>query len=220
MRQLMTKNAKKELIDISRFLFSADATIKDNQRETHLHILRKYEVVRGGVVIKPETDLFKLTSGKVLTLRIPPDFFKFDKRHETARQIFAKLIYQAGQDNNVKKGNDRKISVSKLLDAVENIPSYETVMTGKRPRPAELIIDPLSRGLQYLHDTGLIKYSFMSNGQEVTPAAIPRNYQDFIALDIYFEILNGSDRQRVAVKKKYQQKNRRRAYAKAKKNPR
>lgn len=215
-RYKMAKSAKKELAEIAEFLFYASSIIEDkNGVPMKMHVLRKFsDKVRGGVLIVPEDDVMKKLADKILVFHMSANAFKIDKRHETAWQIFEKLSRHAGQDYNIKRGIDKKIPVSKLLEKIERIPTYETVMKQEKKRPKLLIIDPLIRALDYLQDNGYIKYHFLKGKKALPKNELPSKYTDFIRLDLYFEIVGVDNRKRVAKKKDAKNEERRRSYAK------
>jgi len=204
-----TKQAKKELIKICEYLFNTDVTFQDG---TKAHILQLYKPETGGVTVVPVNFIgFKQ---HIVSRMVPADFFEFDSKHLTAQQVYNKLTFHSGMDQNIKRGTNNFLSIKSLLDEVPEIPSLEEVKASKRSRPVERIIQPLNRALIYLQDErGMIEFQYTDQkrspitGEKLAKAL--KDYDQFSGLYILFKLTDGDNLARYEKKRKAIQKERR-----------
>ena len=156
---------------------------------------RKY--IKGGYIMMRFTEDMANYLMHAYIMQYPVALQAIDERNPRAYNVGWKLALHHSMDNNRTKGTTNIISVTSLLEACGDIPSFEEVQVSKsRGHWRRRIKDPLEKALDAVQSSGVIinweycnsKGKPLEDGQITIP-----DYQTFIALYIHFEMKEEPD---------------------------
>lgn len=130
-------------------------------------------------------------------MQYPTALQAIDERNPRTYNVGWKLALHHSMDNNRAKGTANIISVTSLLDACGDMPSFEDIQASKnRGHWERLIKDPLEKALDAAQSSGVIvswEYCY-SKGIPLDDGQVTiSDYQTFIALYVHFEMMEEPD---------------------------
>jgi len=158
---------------------------KNTRDYQKMRVITSHGIQRGMIIVGFSPELADYLTHAYI-MQYPTALLKVDERNPNSYHVGRKLLLHHSIENNRRRGTANLISVSILLEACPNIPSYTDVMRGDR-HVDQQIVTPLENALNALP---FITWEY-SNAKGV---ALSENqlkkgsFADFITLYIHFTV--------------------------------
>lgn len=162
-----------------------------NQRDFEKRrIFEAVAIKRGVITLEFTAKMADYLTGAYLT-QFSTALFALDERNRNAYPLGRKILLHHGMDSNRKKGTANILSVSSLLQACPDIPSYEQVMSENRT-VAQRIKEPLEKALDSIP---FLTWEYAnSKGVPLTPEQLDStDWQSYSSLYVLFEVQGAPD---------------------------
>ena len=147
-------------------------------------------IINGYIVVNFTSQMAEYLTHAYVT-QYPLALFAVDGRQRAAYYAGKKLAFHYGLRQNQKKGSQNCISVSKLLEAIPEIPGIDVINEADAGHWARRIRIPLERALNALIQKGVLTYwkYCLSGKQEISDLEkYFSSYTEYTKLYIHFEL--------------------------------
>lgn len=190
------KRANAELAVLYSLSLSWTEPGKKQADYTDVRILQSKGIRGGYINMRFSEDIANYLTHAYI-MQYPTALQAIDERNPRTYNVGWKLALHHSMDNNRAKGTANIISVTSLLDACGDMPSFEDIQASKnRGHWERLIKDPLEKALDAAQSSGVIvswEYCY-SKGIPLDDGQVTiSDYQTFIALYVHFEMMEEPD---------------------------
>lgn len=203
------KRVKKD-IDNAVLTVSSITLFKRNDKETmmlSLSIIRSFSLKNGQAIAVVGEDLAEKLIEDGYIIKIPNALFELSDKKPSAYPVGRKLCLHWGIYNNVKRGQNDKLTVKTLLK-VADIQSYEEFKEKNNRNWKKIIATPFIDTLEYLESQNIITWHFERKGEKVEKKDIFSNftYHEFTELICKYELLQSESIEEMQKKIKERQR--------------
>ena len=190
------KRANAELALLYSLSLSWTEPGKKQADYTDVRILQSKGIRGGYINMRFSEDIANYLTHAYI-MQYPTALQAIDERNPRTYNVGWKLALHHSMDNNRAKGTANIISVTSLLDACGDMPSFEDIQASKnRGHWERLIKDPLEKALDAAQSSGVIvSWEYCnSKGIPLDDGQVTiSDYQTFIALYVHFEMMEEPD---------------------------
>ena len=190
------KRANAELALLYSLSLSWTEPGKKQADYTDVRILQSKGIRGGYINMRFSEDIANYLTHAYI-MQYPTALQAIDERNPRTYNVGWKLALHHSMDNNRAKGTANIISVTSLLDACGDMPSFEDIQASKnRGHWERLIKDPLEKALDAAQNSGVIvSWEYCnSKGIPLDDGQVTiSDYQTFIALYVHFEMMEEPD---------------------------
>lgn len=190
------KRANAELALLYSLSLSWTEPGKKQADYTDVRILQSKGIRGGYINMRFSEDIANYLTHAYI-MQYPTALQAIDERNPRTYNVGWKLALHHSMDNNRAKGTANIISVTSLLDACGDMPSFEDIQASKnRGHWERLIKDPLEKALDAAQSSGVIvSWEYCnSKGIPLDDGQVTISYyQTFIALYVHFEMMEEPD---------------------------
>ena len=155
-----------------------------------MRLFDRIGIINGYIVVNFTSQMAEYLTHAYVT-QYPLALLTVDGRQRAAYYAGKKLAYHYGLRQNQKKGSQNCISVSKLLEAIPEIPSIDVINKTDTGHWARRIRIPLERALNALIQKGVLTcWKYCLSGKQEIPdfEKYSVSYAEFNKLYIHFEL--------------------------------
>ena len=190
------KRANAELALLYSLSLSWTEPGKKQADYTDVRILQSKGIRGGYINMRFSEDIANYLTHAYI-MQYPTALQAIDERNPRTYNVGWKLALHHSMDNNRAKGTANIISVTSLLEACGDMPTFEEVQGSKnRGHWERLIKDPLEKALDAAQNSGVIlSWEYCnSKGNPLEDGQVTiSDYQTFIALYVHFEMVDEPD---------------------------
>ena len=190
------KRANAELALLYSLSLSWTEPGKKQADYTDVRILQSKGIRNGYINMRFSEDIANYLTHAYI-MQYPTALQAIDERNPRTYNVGWKLALHHSIDNNRAKGTANIISVTSLLDACGDMPSFEDIQASKnRGHWERLIKDPLEKALDAAQSSGVIvSWEYCnSKGIPLDDGQVTiSDYQTFITLYVHFEMMEEPD---------------------------
>lgn len=190
------KRANAELALLYSLSLSWTEPGKKQADYTDVRILQSKGIRGGYINMRFSEDIANYLTHAYI-MQYPTALQAIDERNPRTYNVGWKLALHHSMDNNRAKGTANIISVTSLLDACGDMPSFEDIQASKnRGHWERLIKDPLEKALDAAQSSGVIvSWEYCnSKGIPLDDGQVTiSDYHTFIALYVHFEMMEEPD---------------------------
>ena len=190
------KRANAELALLYSLSLSWTEPGKKQADYTDVRILQSKGIRGGYINMRFSEDIANYLTHAYI-MQYPTALQAIDERNPRTYNVGWKLALHHSMDNNRAKGTANIISVTSLLNACGDMPSFEDIQASKnRGHWERLIKDPLEKALDAAQSSGVIvSWEYCnSKGIPLDDGQVTiSDYQTFIALYVHFEMMEEPD---------------------------
>ena len=155
--KMFKRDIRRDLRDLSSVLWSGEETKGKNKGDyVDMRIISSHRINKGTITINFDIDAAYYLVNSYIT-QFPTTLLMHDNRKTNAYNIGVKLATHNSIDRNIKIGTNCSLSVKKLLEASEEIPTIEELKRRGQRNWKDKIKKPLESALEEIKNVGYLE---------------------------------------------------------------